>query len=641
MCSILGFYDLSSNPKSTEYVKSFNSLMSHRGPDSQALWTSLNRQVCFGFNRLAIRDLSSSGNQPMISINKKFVLVYNGEIYSHKELFNSLNKINYKPKGSSDTELILESISHFGFENVLPKLNGMFAFSLYDIENQNLIICRDRFGIKPLYYLKKNNLFSFSSEMKPITSLDEEFVLDRNSVASFLRHGYVPSPQSIIKGILKLKPGHYIKIDKNLNLKEVEYWSAKKTIYNARLNQLADSEETVNYIENKISTAISNSLISDVPTACFLSGGIDSTLVTTFVKEILNKKIDTFCIGFNENSFDESLYARNISKYLQTTHHELIFDKTKALQIVDKIPYIFDEPFADSSQLPTIFLSEFTKTKATVAFSGDGGDEFFGGYTRYLINGKLKNKYKSFKLINNFIINLAKKILILNKNKKIYPNLKIINLLNFEKKLERLIFYLEENYMNLENYRLVLSHWQNPNNIVLNGYEYKTSVLWNDSNFLSEENALLLYLDTLTYLPDDILTKMDRSSMSCSLEVRVPLIDHNIFESAWRLPDEMKIKNNNLKLILKRILGKRMPEKLFDRPKMGFGAPIDLWLRGPLKSWAEQFINYDLIKKQGLLNADEIMIKWNSHQKKENWSYLLWNVIILQQWIKANPKIKI
>jgi asparagine synthase (glutamine-hydrolysing) len=195
--------------------------------------------------------------------------------------------------------------------------------------------------------------------------------------------------------------------------------------------------------------------------------------------------------------------------------------------------------------------------------------------------------------------------------------------------------------LDLENYRLVLSHWQNPNNIVLNGYEYKTSVLWDDSNFLLKENALLLYLDTLTYLPDDILTKIDRSSMSCSLEVRVPLIDHNIFEAAWRLPDEMKIKNNNLKLILKRILGKRMPEKLFDRPKMGFGVPIDLWLRGPLKSWAEQFINYDLIKKQGLLNADEIMVKWNSHQKNENWSYLLWNVIILQQWIKANPKIKI
>lgn len=641
MCSILGYYDISKNLRSEQYVGRFNSLLSHRGPDKKGKWTSQDKKLSFGFNRLAIRDLSSSGDQPMISRNKKYVIIYNGEIYSHKKLLQSLQEVNFIPKGTSDTELILESISNFGLEKTLLNLNGMFAFALYEVQTKNLFIVRDRFGIKPLYYYKTKNFFAFSSELKPILSVDEEFILDRNSVSSFLRHGYIPSPHSIVHQVSKVMPGYYIKIDQNLNFHHFQYWSSKKTILNAKSNQLKNSSDTINYVEKVISNSVSNSLVSDVPIGCFLSGGIDSTLITALMQENSGKKIDTFCIGFNEKKFDESIYAKNISRHLGTNHHEFILTPEKSYQIVEKIFDVYDEPFADSSQIPTIFLSEHVKKKITVVLSGDGGDELFAGYNRYMYANEMIKNFKLPSFIKNLLITLVTKLnkYDLNKAKIFLPkNFENIDLRNKLDKLERL---LNNELTNKETYRMLVSHWQNPNDIVLNGNEYEDTVLWNNNDFLKDNIELFQYLDTLTYLPDDICTKVDRASMSFSLETRVPFIDLNVFEASWRLPLNMKIYKNESKYILKKILEKRMPKKLYDRPKMGFGVPFDQWLRGPLKLWAEKYINYEFLKNQKLLNADEVMKKWFLHQKNENWGYLLWNIIILQQWIQYNPNIKI
>lgn len=645
MCGIAGICLFGGSKAATDIQPTIDRMtdaLEHRGPDSRGTWVDSDRRVGLGHRRLAIRDLSPTGHQPMVSRCGRFVIVYNGEVYSHHEIAAHLNAAGRALRGTSDTEVILEACALWGVEHTVKRLIGMFAFALFDRQTGELVLVRDRLGIKPVYWAKFDNLFIFGSELKALRATSGwQARIDRNALSAFMRHNYIPAPHSIYQGVFKLEPGTLLKLRPDGVSTIERYWDLRRIIeVGIASPPPANDADMIEQLDHLLADAVKRRMVADVPLGTLLSGGIDSSLVTALMAEQSDRPIKTFSIGFQEKEFNEAPYAREIAKHLGTQHTELYAEPRHALEMVEKLPYWYDEPFADSSQIPTALVCELTKQHVTVVLSGDGGDELFTGYNRYAIGLEAWNKadiapYAVRKLLARALLSQPESRL--DSLGRLLPARWQRNSLgNTLHKFANAILLDDPDAM----YRRMLSHWNEPDNLVLGGHEPK-GILWDRSVAKTIPDFLdrMQFLDTVTYLPDDILTKVDRASMSVALEARVPLLDHRVVELAWRMPQHLKIRDGQTKWPLRQILFKRVPRQLIERPKMGFGVPFDQWLRGPLKAWAEALLDPVRLKQQGLLDPEPIRARWQAHLEGQNWGYPLWNILMAQAWIEANPEV--
>jgi asparagine synthase (glutamine-hydrolysing) len=644
MCGIIGFlgYD---NTNIEHIANEMTHTLHHRGPDDHGTWCDPKIQIALGHARLSILDLTSAGHQPMISHHGRYILAFNGEIYNHLSLRKELESNTVVSwRGHSDTETLLEAIEQWGFEKTLKKTVGMFAISLWDTKEQNLYLARDRMGEKPLYYGFQNKTFMFASELKALKKHPSfQSKINRDAIALQLQHGYIPDPYSIYEGIQKLHPGHFITLNAKTNeISDSSYWSLSETVENAKDNPFQGNiSEMIFEVERVLKEAVRSQMIADVPLGAFLSGGIDSSLVTALMQSESNTPTKTFTIGFNEKGYNEAEFAKTVAKHLKTDHTELYVTERDALNVIPLLPSLYDEPFSDSSQIPTFLVSQMTKQHVTVALSGDGADELFGGYNRYFWANTIWNRIGF--LPHGMRKNIADLLVFSSPNtlNRQFETLshflpKKFRYKNFGDKLHKLADILA--ISSKENiYMSLISHWNSSENVVINSNEsnvvHDKLINKNNLDFISQ----MMYADAVSYLPGDILTKVDRAGMGVSLETRMPFLDHRVIETAWRLPMNMKIQAGQGKWILRQILYKYVPKEMIDRPKMGFGAPIDSWLRGPLRDWAEELLNEDRLKREGFLNPAPIRQKWEEHlSKKRNWQYHLWNVLMFQAWLEDN-----
>jgi asparagine synthase (glutamine-hydrolysing) len=649
MCGITGFYDskASQTDLDSQALTMANQLES-RGPDDFGVWSDSKSGLAFAHRRLSVLDLSVAGHQPMISHSGRFVLTFNGEIYNHIELRSKLTKI-YSWKGLSDTETILACIEEWGLDETLKNIVGMFAFALWDSENMDLYLVRDRIGEKPLYYGWQNEVFLFGSDLNSL-SIHQSFenIIDRDALALYLRHSYIPAPYSIYQGIGKVVPGTIVKLSMNnilsktlVDLKVSNYWSYRDTVLNGQINPIIGTDDNaINDLENLLMSATKSQMLSDVPLGAFLSGGVDSSAVVALMQKQSVRPIQTFSIGFSDTQYNEAKYAKLVAKHLKTEHNELYISHKDAMEVIPLLPSLYSEPFSDSSQIPTYLVSKLAKKNVTVAISGDGGDELFGGYNRYMWTSKVHNKTKKIpKVLSRFIANRILSIPPRNSEKFLnsifnyLPN--SFRVTHSGDKLHKLAGILTADSKN-EIYNRLTSHWCIPTSVVKGSVEPITILTSNDIPHFSSFEEQMMYLDMLSYLPDDILTKVDRAAMGVSLETRVPFLDHRVVEFAARLPLSMKIRNGTGKWILRQVLERHVPNKLIDRPKMGFSIPIDEWLRGPLRDWAEELLDEVRLESEGFFYPKPILKMWHEHLlKKRNWQHELWDILMFQAWLQG------
>ena len=652
MCGFSGFFTLE-NLDYQGTLKKITECIHHRGPDDTKYLIDKKNNFYAGFKRLSIIDLSNNGSQPMQSFDKRFTILFNGEIYNFKEIKKKLiennsyeNKIIFK--GTSDTEVLINCISFFGIDKTLSLVEGQYAIALWDDFKKNFYLIRDRFGEKPLYYGTVNNTFIFSSELKAI-SIFPNFnqSISKKSLEYYLRFLSVPEPKTIYENIFKVQSSEIVTLNFQNNrfslndtsiVTKKQYWSPKNIAIQAKNNLFDDYEISQNQIEKSLRESIKLQSYADVPIGSFLSGGIDSTLICALQQTQSNNKINTFSIGFDNKSFNEASYAKKISKYLNTNHNEIILNESKNLDIVSNLSNIYCEPFADSSQLPTFLLCNELKKFYKVALSGDGGDELFGGYNRYIWISKI------WPIINLFPITIRKLIfkytslISLDLIDSIFFILKKItfNYINVKfagQKLNNLSIKLQTVNNIDELFMYFISEWTPEDKLILN-HEYDNTIFYKyskNNQFSIEENMMMH--DTINYLPNDILTKTDRASMNNSVEIRSPFLNSNLFKNAWQVPQINKIYNNNGKIILKDILKKYIPKNLYDRPKQGFAVPIDDWLRTSLYDWANDYLSVESLKSNNFFDFKIINRRWEQHLSgKKNWGQSLWTVIIFQQW---------
>mgnify|MGYP000194465077 CR=1 FL=1 len=649
MCGICGFY---SNQLSTfdNTIVKMNSAIYHRGPDDSGVWQDKNSGIVLGQQRLSIIDLSVAGHQPMHSNSGRFVITYNGEIYNHLEIRKELeqNNLSLKWKGKSDTETLLEAIDFWGIELTLKKLIGMFAFGVWDKKKHHLTLARDRIGEKPLYFgwhgKGYNKVFLFGSELKALKAHPMfNCEINRDAIALQLRYGSIPAPYSIYKNIYKLLPGNYLQLKQNdlksgLAPNSKSYWSLIDTAVSGVNNPLSISAKDItSELEKLIRSSVKQQMMSDVPLGAFLSGGVDSSLIVALMQSESSQPIKTFSIGSKEDDYNEAKYAREVAKHIGTDHTELYVSSEQAISVIPKLPTVYDEPFSDSSQIPTFLVSELAKKQVTVSLSGDGGDELFCGYNRYTMSKDLWNKFRFIPLpVRKILASGIESISPQNWN-RISNLLSFNNYANFGDKMHKGASVLDSKELH-ELYYKLNSDWKNPNEIVINSKELPTFLTSEKPKLPGlDDQEKMMALDTINYLPNDILVKVDRAAMSNSLEARIPFLDHRVIEYAWKIPQSLKLRNGQGKWILREILYNHVPKNLIERPKMGFGVPIDTWLRGPLRDWAENLLNETRLRQEGFLNPDLIRVKWNEHlSEKRNWHQPLWNVLMFQAWLEAN-----
>lgn len=652
MCGITGFVQLSNTANEDELgstVTRMSDKISHRGPDWQGNWTDSTNGVALGFRRLAIIDLSPTGRQPMVSACNRYTIVFNGEIYNYRDLKKEVEasgKFPHAFRGTSDTEVLLAAFTVWGVEAVLQKTNGMFAFAVWDRELRTLTLGRDRLGEKPLYYGVHGKTFLFGSELKALKAHPSfQAEIDRDVLTLFLRSGYIPAPHSIYKGIYKLPPASWITFTPKLG--EVStpttYWSAREAAEKGVGAPFkGDEADAIRELEILLLDSVKIRMESDVPLGGFLSGGVDSSTTVALMQAQSSRPVKTFTMGFSEGEYDESKFAKKVAEHLKTDHTETVVTPKDALDVIPLLPTLYDEPFSDSSQIPTYLVSKIARQNVTVALSGDGGDELFGGYNRHtwgktawnMVEG-LPDPVKSAFASGLNMVSPSGWNQIFQTLQPVLPGK--LRWSNPGEKLQKLSAILKS--QNPEDlYRKLISHCTNPEALVVNGKEPTT--LFNNKNEwpkFSDFSLRMMYLDLVTYLPDDILAKVDRASMGVSLEARVPFLDHRIVEFAWTLPLEMKIKNGKTKHILRELLYKYVPKDLIERPKMGFSVPIDHWLKGPLKDWASNLLSPERMKKEGYLNESEITKKWQEHLSGErNFQHHLWDVLMFQAWLEQN-----
>ena len=652
MCGITGFIGLTK-----PYIVNYNYFQTilldmtctlyHRGPDDGGIWVDEQAGIGLGHRRLSIIDLSPDGHQPMFSRCGRYVITYNGEVYNYRELRRELEQKGHVFRGHSDTEVILAAIAEWGLDKAVRRFIGMFAFAIWDRKEKILCLVRDRLGIKPIYYGKMGQVFLFASELKalkkhPVFKND----INRDALALYLRFNYIPTPYTIYNGIYKLEPGSILtfRLGKDATEPEISrYWNAREIAEAGVRRPLSCSEfDAVELLDDLLRKAVMARMVADVPLGAFLSGGVDSSTVVALMQAQSVRPVKTFTIGFQETAYNEATDAKVVARHLGTEHTELYVSSQEARDVIPLLPTLYDEPFSDSSQIPTYLVSQLARQHVTVTLSGDGGDELFGGYNRYFwgraiwrktgwMPGWLKEVValgmialspRAWEtLFNNLSPMLPEKVKQRNPGYKLHKLSEVMAAKNPE-----------------EMYYGLVSHWKKPASIVNNAAEPLTIVTdrssWPD---LQDYTQRMLYLDLVSYLPDDILTKVDRASMGVSLEARVPLLDHRVVEFAWRMPMSMKIRDGKGKWLFREVLYKYMPRELIERPKMGFGIPIDDWLRGPLRDWAENLLSEERLKREGYLRPEPIRRLWKEHLSgKRNWQYHLWDVLMFEAWLENN-----
>lgn len=652
MCGITGFWNLS-HQFTTDQMSAITQQMSDtmllRGPDDGGVWVDAEAGIALGHRRLAILDLSPEGHQPMMSASGRYVIVFNGEIYNYLEIQRKLEKLGHKFRGYSDTEVMLAAFSQWGVEEAVKQFNGMFAFAVWDRQERVLHLGRDRLGEKPLYYGWIGQTFLFGSELKAL-KVHPHFQgeISRDALAVYLRHSYIPSPYSIYQNIYKLPPGCILTIYPTASESEPKpYWSAKTIAESGIADPFIGSEaEAIAQLDALLRDAVSLRMISDVPLGAFLSGGIDSSTVVALMQAQSRQPIKTFSIGFHEETYNEAQHAKIVAQHLGTDHTELYVTPEEAMAVIPKLPILYDEPFADSSQIPTFLVSQLAKQYVTVSLSGDAGDELFHGYHRYFLAESIWQKIAWMpKNIRNVISNVltVPTPQIWNRGfnsiNTLLPNtLKKRNLGDTIHKLTEILSVSNSEAL----YKGLVSHWKNPEAIVSNSKELRTALSDSQQTAnLSEFAHRMMYLDTVTYLPNDILVKVDRASMGVSLEARVPFLDHRVVEFAWQIPLNLKIRNGQGKWLLRQVLYQYVPKSLIERPKMGFGVPIDRWLRGSLRDWAEALLEENRLRQQGFFNPQQIRQKWEEHLAgTRNWHYYLWDILMFQAWLEEQKITK-
>lgn len=643
MCGIAGFY--SSEVFSDEYNKSLMldmcGALRHRGPDQNGIFIDEATGVTLGHTRLSIHDLSESGKQPMVSHCGRYVMVFNGEIYNYRDLRRYISKSRAVVwKGKSDTEILLELISLVGFKVALTKLNGMFAFALFDRETKSLHIARDKFGEKPVYLYQKGHTIAFASELKAIEQTRQTLTINQQAVNLLLRYSYVPAPYSIYREVTKLLPGQSISIfiNKNRLLNRLEpetYWCAKAVAREcaSKQNKSQSIEHAIENVESALSESIVEKLDADVPVGAFLSGGIDSTCVVALMQKHSNKKVKTFSIGFNDRSYNEAHHAKEVASHLGTEHHEMYLDPKDMLHCIPKLGEVYDEPFADSSQLPTYIVSKFAKEHVTVALTGDSGDELFGGYNRHVYAEKLEGMITSmpYSLRRNFSRILS------SIPKTSYDRIcSAMQMASFNKlSIQRLgdkAYKFAGAVGARDGKELYHRLTQTSVNLGSDLNLIDESIFGEPSYSLAEK---MMLQDTISYMQHDILTKVDRASMANSLETRVPFLDERVYKAAWSIPIGLKIHNGMSKFPLRKITSKYVPDELMNRPKAGFGVPIDTWLREDLRDWAESLLTNEKLESAVGLDSRVVRLMWSEHlSNKRNAQYELWNVLMYLQWLE-------
>lgn len=652
MCGIAGFIDRRI-PRSAESlahaVNRMTQALAHRGPDDSGHWLRAEAGIAIGHRRLSILDLSPSGHQPMSSVCGRYVIAFNGEIYNFRELRDELEKRGAAPawRGHSDTEVLLAAISCFGLEAAVKRCAGMFAFALWDSRESVLHLVRDRIGEKPLYYGQDGNAFLFASELKALRAYPEwRGEINRDALALYLRHSYVPAPYSIYANVHKLIPGTILSIKADANSAHVRlsnpvaYWSPKVTAETGCANEaVQDDRQMTDDLERYLRQSIRRQMVADVPLGAFLSGGIDSSTVVALMQAQSDRPIRTFTIGFQEESYNEAEHAKAVARHLRTDHTELYVTPAEAMEVIPRLPQLYDEPFGDPSQIPTFLVCKLARRDVTVSLSGDGGDELFGGYNRYFWGRRI---WQSIRWIPGRVRTGGASVLrmmsegpwrgAIDRLGVVVPRAhRMRNIGDALQKLADIVDVAGPDDM----YRRLVSHWKDPAAVVLGAKEPPTALTdRNQWAHLTDFTQRMMYLDVVSYLPDDILVKVDRAAMGVSLETRVPLLDHNLVEFAWRVPISMKIRNGQGKWLLRQVLYRYVPKELVERPKTGFGVPIDTWLRGPLRDWAESLLNETRIRADGLLKAEPIRQKWQEHLSgNRNWQYYLWDVLMFQAWL--------
>jgi asparagine synthase (glutamine-hydrolysing) len=649
MCGIAGIFNPSQKICSpSQTATQMATAILHRGPDSQNHWLDVSQRLLLVHCRLAIQDLSPQGNQPMCSTSGRYTIVFNGEIYNFKYLASKLKANGISFRGHSDTEVLLAGFERWGVEKTIEQCSGMFAFALFDNACNTLTLARDRMGEKPLYYGIIDEKFYFASELKAIFSIykPSKLTIDKGALASFLRYGYISAPNTIFNEIKKLKPGCLLTLD--LSSRETSalihqvnkpstistYWDLNKVRAKALETTIENTDIAKEKLDELLNSIVCEQIISDVPLGTFLSGGIDSSIVTAIAQANSEKSIDTFTIGFHEKNFNEAEHAKRVARHIGSRHHEVYVSPKDALNVISSLPSLYDEPFADSSQIPTFLVCQLARQKVTVCLSGDGGDELFAGYNRYCVTESMYHKIQQLpeparrlfaKLLTSFPPVLWDKL---------YQFLKSFTgrkgASNIGLKVHKLGELFRLTSLN-ETYRYLTSYWYMPEKIIKNPEKEKNLLC--EGSFETDFIETAMLWDQLYYLPGDNLVKSDRASMATSLEIRLPLIDHRLVDFSWQVPMSMKYREGKSKWLLREVLYQYVPRSIIDRPKMGFSIPIAKWLRHELKEWAESFLNNQYIEQQNIFHASTIQTIWNQHLSgRYDHSHKLWALLMFQSW---------
>lgn len=651
MCGIAGIVGrIGASGSLGSVARSMADVLVHRGPDGGHVWHDEAAEVALAHRRLAIIDLSKDGDQPMVSASGRYVISYNGEIYNFQALRARLEALGERFRGKSDTEVLLAVIERDGIDEALKQSVGMFAIALWDRQSRKLTLARDRLGEKPLYWAPIGCGVIFGSELRSLLAVPGvSFAIDRRAVTLLLRHNYIPAPWSIYENVFKLEPGAVLTIA-NVDGAAViapvrRYWDVAGVLQQARSNPFTGSlDEAVVELDRLLGRTIRDQMISDVPLGAFLSGGIDSSTIVALMQANSSRRVETYSIGFRESGYDEAGHARAIAGHLGTRHTEMYVNARDAIDTIPELPGIYDEPFSDSSQIPTLLVCRMARRHVTVALSGDGGDEVFGGYNRYIWARDLWRLLKLTPFSMRRVLassvqgvsterwdRIASTLYKLAPARLRYP-------MPGERihKLAQLLAVRDAPSL----YHRMLSHWKNPGDVVI-GAEEPTTMLAGTRKLSSSSEFIeyMMELDLQNYLPDDILVKVDRAAMSASLETRVPLLDHRILEFAASLPLRFKSKGRVGKRILREVLYRYVPPDLVDRPKAGFAMPIAEWLRGPLRDWAEELLSVNSLNADGIFHQQPIRDAWEQHLSgRRSWAYHLWDILMFQSWLRARER---
>ncbi|MEO8260462.1 MAG: asparagine synthase (glutamine-hydrolyzing) [Acidobacteriota bacterium] len=641
MCGIAGFWTPErAVDNGLPTLRRMTTAISHRGPDADGHWSDEAAGMFLGHRRLSIIDLSAAGHQPMISIGGRYVISYNGEIYNFGELRSELEAHAVRFRGHSDTEVLLAAIERWGLVAALQKSAGMFAIALWDRRERTLTLARDRIGEKPLYYGWSGRSFLFGSELKALRQHpDWRAEIDRAAIAVYLRHSYIPAPHSIYAGVRKVVPGTIVVVGPGRQLREQRYWSMAEAAEHGTSNPLAISEtEAASELERLLQRTIRQQMVADVPLGAFLSGGVDSSLVVAMMQAASTRPVKTFTMKFDEAGYDESAHARAVAGHLETEHTELTVTPADALAAIPLLPEVYDEPFSDSSQVPTLLVSKLARQHVTVSLSGDGGDEFFGGYPRYAHIIGLWRKLRWTPYPVRLLCARALQAVPVSRWDAMLgclPASSWAHTVANGERLHRLAAILP--FASLEGiYRRGVGHRAGAEAVSLRSRADVTRLIW-EEEYPAIRHPLhrLMYQDSVNYLPDDILTKLDRAAMATGLETRAPFVDHRMVEFAWRIPAPFNYQNGRGKRLLRQVLDRFVPAAIIERPKMGFSIPLDEWLRGPLRDWADTLLGEVRLKREGFFDVAAVREQWSQHQQGRRHRHcLLWDVLMFQAWLE-------